>query len=228
MTQENDTNQPAGDTPAENTAESPIGAEISPNINNAPVDGDDNATLANDAAEPESDDIDGDDDIVTLAAERDELRDQLLRTLADNENLRRRTEREVASAKKYGAMGFARDLMASVDNLDKAIDLIPENKDELDETLKNILVGVEMTGREVASVLERHNISKISPDGEKFDYNLHQAMFEVPTDEVEPGIVMQVVQSGYQLHDRLLRPAMVGVSKPASPPETTEASETES
>ena len=228
MTQENDTNQPAGDAPAENTAESPIDAEISPNINNAPVDGDDNATLANDAAEPESDDIDGDDDIVTLAAERDELRDQLLRTLADNENLRRRTEREVASAKKYGAMGFARDLMASVDNLDKAIDLIPENKDELDETLKNILVGVEMTGREVASVLERHNISKILPDGEKFDYNLHQAMFEVPTDEVEPGIVMQVVQSGYQLHDRLLRPAMVGVSKPANPPETTEASETES
>jgi len=227
MTQENDTNQPAGDTPAENTAESPIDAEISSNINNAPVDGDDNATLANDGAKPESDDID-DDDIVTLAAERDELRDQLLRTLADNENLRRRTEREVASAKKYGAMGFARDLMASVDNLDKAIDLIPENKDELDETLKNILVGVEMTGREVASVLERHNISKISPDGEKFDYNLHQAMFEVPTDEVEPGIVMQVVQSGYQLHDRLLRPAMVGVSKPASPPETTEASETES
>jgi molecular chaperone GrpE len=228
MTQENNTNQPAGYTPAENTAESPIDAEISPNINNASVDGDDNATLANDAAEPESDDIVGDDDIVTLAAERDELRDQLLRTLADNENLRRRTEREVSSAKKYGAMGFARDLMASVDNLDKAIDLIPENKDELDETLKNILVGVEMTGREVASVLERHNISKISPDGEKFDYNLHQAMFEVPTDEVEPGIVMQVVQSGYQLHDRLLRPAMVGVSKPASPPETTEASETES
>ena len=136
MTPENDTNQPAGDTPAENTAESSIDSEISPNINNAPVDGDDNETLANDAAETESDDIDGDDDIVTLAAERDELRDQLLRTLADNENLRRRTEREVASAKKYGAMGFARDLMASVDNLDKAIDLIPENKDELDETLK--------------------------------------------------------------------------------------------
>lgn len=228
MTQENDTNQPAGDTPAEKTAESPIDAEISPKINNAPADGDHNATPANDAAAPESDDINRDDDIVTLAAERDELRDQLLRTLADNENLRRRTEREVASAKKYGAMGFARDLMASVDNLEKAIDLIPENKDDLNETLKNILVGVEMTGREVASVLERHNISKISPEGEKFDYNLHQAMFEVPTDEVDPGIVMQVVQSGYQLHDRLLRPAMVGVSKPASPSETTEASETES
>lgn len=220
MTQENDTNQPAEDIPAENIVESETQAENSPELTTAPVDGEDNSLPAYDAG--------GDDDIANLAAERDELRDQLLRTLADNENLRRRTERELTAAKKYGAMGFARDLMASVDNLDKAIDLIPENKDELDETVKNILIGVEMTGREIASVLERHNISKISPDGEKFDYNLHQAMFEVPSDDVEPGIVMQVVQSGYQLHDRLLRPAMVGVSKPASPPQTTEARETES
>ena len=220
MTQENDTNQPAEDIPAENIVESETQAENSPELTTAPVDGEDNSLPADDAG--------GDDDIASLAAERDELRDQLLRTLADNENLRRRTERELTAAKKYGAMGFARDLMASVDNLDKAIDLIPENKDELDETVKNVLIGVEMTGREIASVLERHKISKISPDGEKFDYNLHQAMFEVPSDEVEPGFVMQVVQSGYQLHDRLLRPAMVGVSKPASPPKTTEAPETES
>ena len=220
MTQENDTNQPAEDIPAENIVESETQAENSPELTTAPVDGEDNSLPADDAG--------GDDDIASLAAERDELRDQLLRTLADNENLRRRTERELTAAKKYGAMGFARDLMASVDNLDKAIDLIPENKDELDETMKNILIGVEMTGREIASVLERHNISKISPDGEKFDYNLHQAMFEVPSDDVEPGIVIQVVQSGYQLHDRLLRPAMVGVSKPASPPQTTESAETES
>ena len=220
MIQENDTNQPAEDIPAENIVESETQAENSPELTTAPVDGEDNSLPADDEG--------GDDDIASLAAERDELRDQLLRTLADNENLRRRTERELTAAKKYGALGFARDLMASVDNLDKAIDLIPENKDELDETVKNILIGVEMTGREIASVLERHNISKISPDGEKFDYNLHQAMFEVPSDDVEPGIVMQVVQSGYQLHDRLLRPAMVGVSKPASPPQTTEALETES
>jgi len=220
MTQENDTNQPAEDIPAENIVESETQAENSPELTTAPVDAEDNSLPADAAG--------GDDDIANLAAARDVLRDQLLRTLADNENLRRRTERELTAAKKYGAMGFARDLMASVDNLDKAIDLIPENKDELDETVKNILIGVEMTGREIASVLERHNISKISPDGEKFDYNLHQAMFEVPSDEVEPGIVMQVVQSGYQLHDRLLRPAMVGVSKPASPPQTTEAPETES
>ena len=119
----------------------------------------------------------------------------------------------MAAAKKYGHFSFVRDLLASVDNMEKATSLIPENKDEMDETLKNILIGVEMTGREIASVLERHGISKINPEGEKFDYNLHQAMFEVPTNEVEPGTVVQVVQLGYLLHDRLIRPAMVGVSK---------------
>ena len=159
-----------------------------------------------------------------LEPEEEELRNQLLRAMADNENLRKRTEREVAAAKKYGPFSFVRDLLASIDNLEKAISLIPENKDEMDETLKNILIGVDMTGREVASVLERHGISKINPDGEKFDYNLHQAMFEVPTNEVEAGTVVQVVQLGYLLHDRLIRPAMVGVSK-AVEPETSASAE---
>ena len=134
--------------------------------------------------------VDRDDDD-NLEPEEEELRNQLLRAMADNENLRKRTEREVAAAKKYGPFSFVRDLLASIDNLEKAISLIPENKDEMDETLKNILIGVDMTGREVASVLERHGISKINPDGEKFDYNLHQAMFEVPTNEVEPGTVLR-------------------------------------
>jgi len=159
-----------------------------------------------------------------LESEEEELRNQLLRAMADNENLRKRTEREVSAAKKYGPFSFVRDLLASLDNLEKAISLIPENKDEMDETLKNIFIGVDMTGREVASVLERHGISKINPDGEKFDYNLHQAMFEVPTNEVDPGTVVQVVQLGYQLHGRLLRPAMVGVSK-AIEPETPASAE---
>jgi molecular chaperone GrpE len=119
----------------------------------------------------------------------------------------------VAAAKKYGPVSFARDLLASLDNLEKAISLIPEDKNGMDETIKNILIGVDMTGREVAAVFERHGIEKINPEGEKFDYNLHQAMFEVPTDDVESGVVVQVVQQGYRLHDRLLRPAMVGVSK---------------
>ena len=164
------------------------------------------------------------DDGADLEPEEEELRNQLLRAMADNENLRKRTEREVAAAKKYGPFSFVRDLLASLDNLEKAIALIPENKDEIDETLKNILIGVDMTGREVASVLERHGISKVNPDGEKFDYNLHQAMFEVPTNEVEPGTVVQVVQLGYLLHDRLIRPAMVGVSK-AVEPETSAPAE---
>ena len=164
------------------------------------------------------------DDGADLEPEEEELRNQLLRAMADNENLRKRTEREVAAAKKYGPFSFVRDLLASLDNLEKAISLIPENKDEMDETLKNILIGVDMTGRELGSVLERHGISKINPEGEKFDYNLHQAMFEVPTNEVEPGTVVQVVQLGYLLHDRLIRPAMVGVSK-AVEPETSASAE---
>ena len=147
------------------------------------------------------------------------LKDQLLRLMADSENLRKRSERDVSAAKKYGALGLARDLLGSIDNLETAISHMPENKDDMDETLKNILIGVEMSARELASVLERHHIKKVTPEKEKFDYNIHQAMFEVPTDEVEPGMVVQVVQSGYMLHDRLLRPAMVGVSKAALPSE---------
>ena len=188
---------------------------------------------ASDANTPKTNPIDNEapsessvepDDGADLEPEEEDLRNQLLRAMADNENLRKRTEREVAAAKKYGPFSFVRDLLASIDNLEKAISLIPENKDEMDETLKNILIGVDMTGREVASVLERHGISKINPDGEKFDYNLHQAMFEVPTNEVEPGTVVQVVQLGYLLHDRLIRPAMVGVSK-AVEPETSASAE---
>ena len=147
------------------------------------------------------------------------LKDQLLRLMADSENLRKRSERDVSAAKKYGALGLARDLLGSIDNLETAISHMPENKDDMDETLKNILIGVEMSARELASVLERHHIKKVTPEKEKFDYNIHQAMFEVPTDEVEPGMVVQVVQSGYMLHDRLLRAAKVGVSKAALPSE---------
>ena len=151
------------------------------------------------------------------AGDENALKDQLLRLMADSENLRKRSERDISAAKKYGALGLARDLLGSIDNLETAISHMPENKDHMDETLKNILVGVEMSARELASVLERHHIKKVTPEQEKFDYNIHQAMFEVPTDEVEPGMVVQVVQSGYMLHDRLLRPAMVGVSKAALP-----------
>ena len=155
------------------------------------------------------------DPIAALEAERDELKDQTLRALAEVENMRRRTERELAQSRKYGHSGFARDLLAAVDNLKRAVDVLPEDRSNLDETMTNLVVGVEMIHQEIMTVLERHGISVISPDGEKFDYDTHQAMFEVPTNEVEPGTVVQVAQNGWMLHDRLLTPAMVGVSKPS-------------
>ncbi len=142
-----------------------------------------------------------------------EMKDQLLRALADVENMRRRSERDVAQANKYGHLAFARDLLSCFDNLSQAVALAPEDRSGFDENLKNILVGVEMISKEIESILQRHHITKINPMGEKFDYNCHQAMFEVSNDDVEAGTVVQVAQPGYLLHDRLIRPAMVGVSK---------------
>jgi len=153
------------------------------------------------------------DPITALEAERDTLKDQALRAMAEAENTRRRTERELSQARKYGHAGFARDLLAVVDNLKRAVDALPEDRSSLDDTMTNLVVGVEMIHQEITSVLDRHGITKIDPMGEKFDYDKHQAMFEIPTDEVEPGMVVQVAQTGWMLHDRLLTPAMVGVSK---------------
>lgn len=153
------------------------------------------------------------DPMAVLESERDELKDQALRALAEVENMRRRTEREVTQARKYGHAGFARDLLVVVDNLKRAMEALPEDRSQLDDTMTNLVVGVEMINQEIMTVLERHGITSIDPEGEKFDYEKHQAMFEIPSDEVEAGIVMQVAQRGWMLHDRLLTPAMVGVSK---------------
>ena len=159
--------------------------------------------------------------MVALFEERDSLKDQLLRALADVENMRRRTERELESARKYAHTGFARDLVGAIDNLSRAIDAAPAaNEAPSTEALSGLFTGLEMSWTEIQSTMERHGIRRVDPKGEKFDYNLHQAMFEVPSDAHEPGTVVEVVQHGYVLHDRLLRPAMVGVSKAAD----TEAS----
>lgn len=157
------------------------------------------------------------DPVSTLQAERDELKDQMLRAVAEADNTRRRAERDLAQARKYGHTGFARDLISVVENLSRAVEALPEQRDDLDETMKNLVIGVEMISREMASILERHGITRILPMGEKFDHNKHQAMFEVPTNDAEPGVVVQVAQSGWMLHDRLLSPAMVGVAKAADP-----------
>jgi molecular chaperone GrpE len=148
-----------------------------------------------------------------LEKERDGIKDQLYRAAAEMENTKRRAQRDVEQANKYGALGFMRDLTTPLDNMQRALDTAPTDRDGLDETYKNILIGLEMTVQEVTKIMEKHGVKVISPTGEKFDYNLHQAMFEVPTDDAEPGTVVTVAQSGYVLHDRLIRPAMVGVAK---------------
>ena len=160
--------------------------------------------------------------MAALFEERDNLKDQLLRALADVENMRRRTERELESARKYAHTGFARDLVGAIDNLSRALDAAPAaDEAPSPEALSGLFTGLEMSWTEIQSTMERHGIRRVDPKGEKFDYNLHQAMFEVPSDAHEPGTVVEVVQHGYVLHDRLLRPAMVGVAKAAD----TEASE---
>ena len=151
-----------------------------------------------------------------MEQERDSFKDQLYRAAAEMENTKRRAQRDVEQANKYGALGFIRDLTTPLDNMQRALESAPTERDDLDETYKNILIGLEMTVQEVTKIMEKHGVKVISPEGEKFDYNLHQAMFEVPTDESEPGTIMAVAQDGYVLHDRLIRPAMVGVAKAAT------------
>jgi len=135
------------------------------------------------------------------------------RALAEAENTRRRGIKDLEQTRKYGHLAFAREMLSVVDSLESAVNSSPQNKDELTEEIKNFIVGVEMTLEQLKQVFNNHNISKIDPQGDKFDYNVHQAMFEKETDEVEPGLIIEVMQPGWSLHDRLLRPAMVGVSK---------------
>ena len=142
-----------------------------------------------------------------------DLKDQLMRTLADGENLRKRTLKDVEHSKKYSHISFVKDLVSSVDNLQRALEAVPEDTSSLPEPIKNLIIGLEIVEKEIISTLEKHNVKQIDPLGEKFDYNFHQAMFEVPTKDNEPGTVVQVSQKGYILHDRLVRPAMVGISK---------------
>ena len=150
-----------------------------------------------------------------------ELKDQLLRSLAESENLRKRTIKEIADAKKYSHIYFIRDLVSSVDNLQRALEAVPDDKSQLSEPIKNLVIGLEIVEKEILNTFEKHSLKQINPLGEKFDYNLHQAMFEVPTNEKEPGYVVEVSQKGYILHDRLVKPAMVGISK-KSEEDTTE------
>lgn len=152
-------------------------------------------------------------EIEKLEAEKADLTERLVRLAADMDNLRKRTERDVADARKYAVTKFASDMLVVGDNLKRALEAVPAERLEADEDLKALAKGVEMTAREMERMLEKHGISHIPAIGERFDPHRHQAMFELPDPDVPPGTVVQVVQEGYQIGDRVLRAAMVGVSK---------------
>ena len=154
------------------------------------------------------------DVIVALNEENTELKNKAMTLLADMENLRRRTEREVKDARQYAVANFARDILSVSDNMSRALQALPDDAREgASETLKTLLEGVEMTDRDLQNQLSKNGVIQLSPEGEKFDPNFHQAMFEVPNTEIPNGTVVQVVQAGYQIGERVLRPAMVGISK---------------
>jgi molecular chaperone GrpE len=152
-----------------------------------------------------------------LEAELAEYKDRLLRALAEAENTRRRAQREREDASKYAISGLAKDLLSVADNLRRALDSLPE-AEARDERTRGLLAGVAATERELSSVFERHGIRRIDPQSERFDHNFHQAIFEAERADQPPGTVVEVLQPGYVLHDRLLRPAMVGVAKPPATP----------
>jgi molecular chaperone GrpE len=163
-------------------------------------------------------------DPAALAEEVNQLKDRLLRTLAEMENLRRRTEREVADARTYAVTQFARDIVTVADNMERALQALDhEIREKADAGVKALLDGVELTERELLKVLEKHGVQKLDPKGQKFDPHRHQAMFEVPDASVPAGTIMQVVQSGYTIGDRVLRPAMVGIAKGGPKPASANA-----
>lgn len=187
--------------------------------------------LAEDGAHdegPDDDDYSPQDRIAELEAELATMKDQMLRALAEAENTRRRAERDRQEASKYGAVGLARDLLSVSDNLRRALEALPEDARDGDGWAKDLITGVELIEREVLDAFGKHGVVKMEPLDEAFDHNFHQAMFEMEDLEKPAGTVVQMMQAGYRLHDRLLRAAMVGVSKggPKAEKKVEENSET--
>lgn len=150
---------------------------------------------------------------VDLQAEVDKLKDQLLRTVAELENYRKRAEREREEMAKFAITGFARDLLTVSDNLRRAIESVPVDHEKPEDLLKTLLEGVEITEKELLNAFKKHGVEKIEPLGQPFDHHLHQAMFELEDQDQPAGTVVHLMQPGYALNGRLLRPALVGVSK---------------
>ncbi len=149
-----------------------------------------------------------------LQLENTGLKDRLLRTLADMENLRRRTEKEVADAKTYGVTNFARDMLTFADNIHRALANVPADaRTRAEPAVRTLIEGLELTDRDFLSRLERYGVKKLDPKGQKFDPNLHEALFELPDESLPSGTVAQVIEPGYVIGERVLRPAKVGVSR---------------
>jgi molecular chaperone GrpE len=172
----------------------------------------DNNEAPNEAPAPPAAEPDPFAVVEKLNAENSELKDRLLRALAEMENLRRRTEREVADARAYGVTNLARDMLSVADNLERALQAAPAEAREADPALKALFDGVELTERELHAALGRHGVVKLDPQGEKFDPNFHQAMYQAPNPELPAGTVSEVVQAGWKIGERVLRPALVGVA----------------
>lgn len=160
--------------------------------------------------------------LAALGERNAELQDQVLRMAAEMENLRRRTERDKADTAKYAISSFARDVLTIGDNIARAIEHVPEEAAEKDPALKSFLEGVRVTERELLIVMERHGIARLDPKGEKFDPNMHQAMFEAENKDVAEGTIVEVVQAGYVIAGRVLRPALVGVARGGEKPARAE------
>ena len=174
-----------------------------------------NGTAQASAAEPDPFKV-----LEALQAENAEFKDRTLRTLADMENLRRRTEREVTDAKTYGVTSFARDMLTFGDNLRRAIDAVPPAaREAADPAIKSFIEGIELTERDFLSRLNRFGVKKLEPMGKRFDPNMHEALFEMPDESVPTGTVMQIVEQGFSIGDRVLRPAKVGVSRGGPKPD---------
>jgi molecular chaperone GrpE len=168
----------------------------------------------------------GDDRVEALAAEAADLKNKLLRTLAEMENLRRRTEREIGDARQYAVANFARDMLTVGDNLRRAIDAVPaELRDGRDPALSALIEGVAVTEKGMQQSLAKHGVRQIEAKGEKFDPGMHQAMYEVETGDVPPGTVAEEIQAGYAIGERVLRPALVAVAKRPARPEPDGAPE---
>lgn len=175
--------------------------------------GDEVLPVAPDAEAAPAETMDADAELIAARAEAADLKDKLLRALAEMENLRRRTEREVADVRAYGIAAFARDVLVVADNMQRALTAVPAEAVAGDAALKTLVEGVELTERELLKALEKQGVRRFDPAGEKFDPNRHQAMFEVPDPSVPAGTIVQVIQAGYLVAERVLRPALVAVAK---------------